>query len=311
MVEAPAEILFDETRRQRQSRLRSKLWSSAGWCRRGDGASGGCHRDSKVTGDRRLKSTWCRRMPDKGRRERTGTDIPDERSQYDKRSRLGATVGQDRAGPGGFIGARSLLLCGRTRPEDSLKSSNTVLYSNQLPSAGAERRRHYRTYRTTRGSHSEAGVNSTHYWQSGLLLWIEARLTEQQMREVEIGHQLTFSSDGRGDESGRRRIIWVSRFLDPHSRTGTVRARVLDGNHNLHAGEFGRVRILGRKQDAAALVPKDAVQWEGCCNVVFVKESVDRFRPRKVHLIASDGPYYRSPEECRSDKRWSLTVPFY
>ena len=41
------------------------------------------------------------------------------------------------------------------------------------------------------------------------------------------------------------------------------------------------------------MVPKDAVQWEGCCNVVFVREAPDRFRPRKVELIRGTGPYYQ------------------
>jgi cobalt-zinc-cadmium efflux system membrane fusion protein len=41
------------------------------------------------------------------------------------------------------------------------------------------------------------------------------------------------------------------------------------------------------------LVPKDAVQWEGCCNVVFVRESVDRYRPRKVQVADGQGSYYQ------------------
>jgi cobalt-zinc-cadmium efflux system membrane fusion protein len=31
-------------------------------------------------------------------------------------------------------------------------------------------------------------------------------------------------------------------------------------------------------------VPRDAVQWEGCCNIVFVRHSDMLFTPRKVHL---------------------------
>ena len=41
------------------------------------------------------------------------------------------------------------------------------------------------------------------------------------------------------------------------------------------------------------MVPKDAVQWEGCCNVVFVKETIDRYRPRKVVIEDGEGPYYQ------------------
>ena len=41
------------------------------------------------------------------------------------------------------------------------------------------------------------------------------------------------------------------------------------------------------------MVHKDAVQWEGCCNVVFVKESASRFRPRKVQITDGPGSYYQ------------------
>lgn len=124
-------------------------------------------------------------------------------------------------------------------------------------------------------------------------MWIEARLTEAQMPEIDLGQELTFSSDGGGLNRVGSEIIWVSKFLDPHTRTGTVRARVVDPNHRLRAGEFGRARITRRQNKQVSLVPKDAVQWEGCCNVVFVKDAVDRYRPRRVTLLESTGPYYQ------------------
>lgn len=124
-------------------------------------------------------------------------------------------------------------------------------------------------------------------------MWIEAHLTERQMHDVALGHGLVFSSDGRGVNRVGGEIIWVSRFLDQHTRTGTVRARIIDPAHSLRAGEFGRVQIVHSQNSDIALVPKDAVQWEGCCNVVFVRETADRYRPRKVRLVGSTGPYYQ------------------
>ena len=124
-------------------------------------------------------------------------------------------------------------------------------------------------------------------------MWIEAQLTEQQLRQVKIGQTLTFASDGRGLDRVGGTVIWVSRVLDSHTRTGTVRARVADPAHHLQAGEFGRVHIMSTDERAIVLVPRDAVQWEGCCNVVFVREALDRYRPRKVDLVDGDGGYYQ------------------
>ncbi|MBU1318163.1 MAG: efflux RND transporter periplasmic adaptor subunit [candidate division Zixibacteria bacterium] len=124
-------------------------------------------------------------------------------------------------------------------------------------------------------------------------MWIEAKLTEQQLSHVTVGQSLTFASDGRGLDRVGGQIIWVSRFLDPHSRTGTVRAEVIDSQHGLQASGFGRVSIGIPDGSDVVLVPKGAVQWEGCCNVVFVKESIDRYRPRKIRFGAGAGPYYQ------------------
>lgn len=124
-------------------------------------------------------------------------------------------------------------------------------------------------------------------------MWIEARLTEEQVRRVSLGQDVVFASDGRGLRRVGAKVIWVSRMLDPHTRTATVRAEVIDPTNDLSAGEFGRVLISERHQQPVTLVPKDAVQWEGCCNVVFVREAVDRFRPRKVEIRDGEGPYYQ------------------
>lgn len=131
-------------------------------------------------------------------------------------------------------------------------------------------------------------------------MWVEARLSEEQLRHVMVGQTLTFAGDGRGLDRVGAEVIWVSRFLDPHTRTGTVRAVIRDSRHHLQAGEFGRVEIALPGNAEAVLVPKDAVQWEGCCNVVFVKEALDRYRPRKVRFTQGQGPYYQVTEGLRS-----------
>jgi len=188
-----------------------------------------------------------------------------------------------------FVGARGLLLSAGLSESDIGEVMNHGNLSNQFvlraPAAGMVVRRIAQLGELIDAGKAFATIADP------TAMWIEARLTEQQMRDV--GHQLTFSSDGRGINRVGGEVIWVSRFLDPHTRTGTVRARVIDSSHRLHAGEFGRVSIVHPGSHDVSLVPKDAVQWEGCCNVVFVKEAVDRYRPRKVELLDGRGPYYQ------------------
>jgi cobalt-zinc-cadmium efflux system membrane fusion protein len=124
-------------------------------------------------------------------------------------------------------------------------------------------------------------------------MWIEAYLTERQIRDIEIGQTLTFTSDGHGMNRVGARVIWVSQYLDPHTRTGIARAVVIDPSAKLQAGQFGLVHIANSQHTQVLLVPRDAVQWEGCCNVVFVREDDIRYRPRKVNLLGTSGDYYQ------------------
>jgi cobalt-zinc-cadmium efflux system membrane fusion protein len=107
---------------------------------------------------------------------------------------------------------------------------------------------------------------------------------------------MEFAADGNGFKKCSGEIIWIARFLDEETRTVTVRARVKNKSAMIHAGEFGRVSIKNNNSDAAVIIPRDAVQWEGCCNVVFVKETPDRFRPRKVKIEPGSNGYYNVSE---------------
>jgi len=47
------------------------------------------------------------------------------------------------------------------------------------------------------------------------------------------------------------------------------------------------------------LVPKAAVQWEGCCNIVFVRANERLFTPRKVRLGPDAGERWVVEEGLR------------
>lgn len=197
-----------------------------------------------------------------------------------------------------YVGVRSILLSAGLHEDDIIEIIEEDNLSNRLtlrsPSDGVVIERTAKVGELLNAGNTFAIVGDPS------AMWIEARLTERQMHEVDLGHQLVFSSDGGGINRVGGEIIWISQFLDLHTRTGIVRARILDPNHGLRAGEFGRVQIVKTGSDDVSLVHKDAVQWEGCCNVVFVKEAVDRYRPRKVQLLGRFGPYYQIDGDVRA-----------
>jgi cobalt-zinc-cadmium efflux system membrane fusion protein len=71
-----------------------------------------------------------------------------------------------------------------------------------------------------------------------------------------------------------------------------ARAALDNAHGHLRAHMFANASIAVRDRVAALVVPTSAVQWEGCCNVVFVKRSNTEYEPRKVHLGITTGTVY-------------------
>jgi membrane fusion protein, heavy metal efflux system len=124
-------------------------------------------------------------------------------------------------------------------------------------------------------------------------LWIQAHVREQDLSRFKVGQEIEFTADGESLSRSRGKVIWVSQYLEPETRTGIVRARVSSGNHRLRAHTFGRAILRSVDNQEVLLVPKDAVQWEGCCNIVFVQEAIDRYRPTKVSIDRGSNHHYR------------------
>lgn len=124
-------------------------------------------------------------------------------------------------------------------------------------------------------------------------LWIQAHVREQDLARFQVGQEVVFTADGESLSRSRGKVIWVSQYLEPETRTGIVRARVTDGNDRLRAHMFGRALLRSANGQESLLVSKDAVQWEGCCNIVFVQEAIDRYRPTKVTIDRGNNRHYR------------------
>jgi cobalt-zinc-cadmium efflux system membrane fusion protein len=127
-------------------------------------------------------------------------------------------------------------------------------------------------------------------------LWIEASVRDKDLHRLQMNQRVEFVADAGDPMPIVGTVIWISQFLDPHTRTGVVRIKPTNGKSRIRAREFGRVHIPEGVPQSAIIVPKGAVQWEGCCNVVFVRESPDRFRPRKVRVQRGNLEHYRVTE---------------
>ncbi len=117
-------------------------------------------------------------------------------------------------------------------------------------------------------------------------MWAMIDLQTSDLRAVQVGQSVSVTLDGLDGETFAGLVTWVSTHLDPKTRTIKARAELENRDGLLRASMFGRARITTRAAAPATMVPKDAVQWDGCCNIVFVKKTGESatYQPQQVRL---------------------------
>ncbi len=123
-------------------------------------------------------------------------------------------------------------------------------------------------------------------------VWLTLRVRFEDADRVTAGAPVRFR---HGDQSADGIVAWVSPAADERTRAVPVRVELSNADGRLRAGTVGTGFVTLRAEKDAVVVPRDAVHWEGCCNVVFVADrGFDRaggfavFHVRKVRPGATD-----------------------
>jgi membrane fusion protein, heavy metal efflux system len=115
-------------------------------------------------------------------------------------------------------------------------------------------------------------------------LWLTLDLRNEESIQAKIGQKVVFQPDnGQPEITGV--LVWKSPESDVKTRTVKIRANVTDADQKLVANTFGQGRVILREEPKAVVVPNSAVHWEGCCNVVFVRDRDYLKSPYKVFHI--------------------------
>lgn len=102
-------------------------------------------------------------------------------------------------------------------------------------------------------------------------MWLLLDVPLEDAKSVEVGQQVLFHPDG-GSREHEGEITWISTRIDSETRTVKVRAELPNEDGDLRDESFGGGRIVLREDDDAIVAPVDAVHWEGCCHVAFVRD---------------------------------------
>ncbi|MEN8006279.1 MAG: efflux RND transporter periplasmic adaptor subunit [Candidatus Krumholzibacteriota bacterium] len=135
-------------------------------------------------------------------------------------------------------------------------------------------------------------------------MWARLDIYETDIRDIRTGQPVILHVEGLPGEAVAGRITWVGAHLDPRTRTLEARAELDNPDGSLRANMFARAVVTVRDAQPTVVAPRAAVQWEGCCNVVFVQDSPTVFRPVKVHL----GPATGTMVEVRRGLKGGETV---
>lgn len=122
-------------------------------------------------------------------------------------------------------------------------------------------------------------------------MWLILDVRQEDLAKVAAGQAVSFHSDADGGDAVTGKVTWISTAADERTRTVKIRADLDNADGRLRANTFGTGRIVVRKSPKATAVPSAAVQWEGCCHVVFVRLTEDIFQTRKVQLGARQPPF--------------------
>jgi multidrug efflux pump subunit AcrA (membrane-fusion protein) len=102
-------------------------------------------------------------------------------------------------------------------------------------------------------------------------MWLTLSVPLEEAGKLALGQPVRFRPDGNhADVSGT--LVWISTTADQQTRMVTARAELSNPKGQLRNETFGSGRIVLREEREAITVPNEAIHWEGCCNVVFVRD---------------------------------------
>jgi len=102
-------------------------------------------------------------------------------------------------------------------------------------------------------------------------IWLTLNVSVEEAGKLTLGQPVRFRPDGSHGEMGGK-LVWISTTADRQTRMVMVRAELPNPSGQLRNETFGAGRIILREEKEAIVVPAEAIHWEGCCHLVFVRD---------------------------------------
>ena len=102
-------------------------------------------------------------------------------------------------------------------------------------------------------------------------MWLTLSIPLEEARLLSIGQSVQFLPDGQ-KKVLMGKLSWISTAADRTTRMVRIRADLPNLDGQLRDETFGMGRVILRHEPDAIVVPDEAIHWEGCCHIVFVRD---------------------------------------
>jgi len=114
-------------------------------------------------------------------------------------------------------------------------------------------------------------------------VWVKADVYERDMMSVREGQKATITFAYLPGRTFEGRVDYVYPYLNPKSRTGTVRIQVSNPAGDLRPDMYADVHLRG-EEISHLVIPESAVLFSGQRRTVFTSTGGGRFQPMEVEL---------------------------
>jgi cobalt-zinc-cadmium efflux system membrane fusion protein len=120
-------------------------------------------------------------------------------------------------------------------------------------------------------------------------VWVIGSVPEKDVRFIRPDQTVNIMVAAYPHAVFKGTITYISDVLDPATRTMRLRVTVSNPDRILKPEMFAMVHVYAPSVQDVLMLPLAAVQQDGAGKMVFVRQGVDRFEPRRVTVGDEQG----------------------
>lgn len=123
-------------------------------------------------------------------------------------------------------------------------------------------------------------------------VWVQAQIYEYEIPWIETGMMADVFLPSDPSRVYRGEVKYIYPYLDPNTRTATVRLSLANADLSLKPEMYVDVDLITRPRENVVSVPREAIVHSGKRDVVFIAKGNGTFEPREIRVGLEADDYY-------------------